>query len=111
MVKVSLAPMGQLEMLSLPINKPDTAAKLEEANCRVEFALLAHWQEYYKWRSAWIERGDNHLCRSSARIGNMVVAILILWNEERKAERLALVAIPFGSWAAASPKEMIVEFV
>jgi hypothetical protein len=91
----------------------ETSSRLEHVNCQVEFVLLVHWQEYIKDKdSSWVALETNHLLtEDDSEVGNLVLALLILKNQDGKAERTALVPIPYESWAAASPEEMFVELV
>jgi hypothetical protein len=92
---------------------PETSLRLEDVSCQVEFVLLVHWQEYIKDKdSSWVALDTNHLfTEDDSGVGNLVLALLILENQDGKAERIALVPIPYESWAAASPEEMFIELV
>lgn len=78
----------------------------------MEFVLLVHWQEHIKGeQSTWTALETSHLLTSGeSDVGDLVLAPL-LRDQERKAERAALVPIPYESWIAASPEEMLVELV
>ena len=79
----------------------------------MEFVLLVHWQEHNKGdQSTWTALETNPLLTSGEfDLGDLVLALLLLRNQAGYAERLALVPIPYESWVAASPQEMVVELV
>jgi hypothetical protein len=92
---------------------PETSSQLEQRGCKMEFVLLVHWQEHIRGeQSTWKALEINHLLTSGeSEIGNLVLTLLLLRNQAGRAERIALVPIPYESWAAASPEEMLVELV
>jgi hypothetical protein len=92
---------------------PETSSRLEQEGCKMEFVLLVHWQEYIRdEESTWTALETNHLLTSDeSEIGDLVLALLLLRNQEGKAERVALVPIPYESWIATSPEEILVELV
>jgi hypothetical protein len=80
----------------------------------LEFVLLVHWQEHVRDEdSSWVALQTNHLLSSDeySEIGDLVLALLLLRNQDGTAERVALVAILYENWIAASPEEMFVELV
>ncbi|KAK0105536.1 hypothetical protein ONS95_004105 [Cadophora gregata] len=91
---------------------PETSSQLEQLGCEMEFVLMVHWQEHIREHSTWTAVESSHLfARDGSEIGNLVLALLILRNQTGRAKRVALVPIPYESWTAASPQEMLVELV
>lgn len=91
---------------------PETSSQLEQRGCKMDFMLLVHWQEHIRGeQSTWTALETSHLLTSDeSDVGDLVLALLLGYREG-KAERAALVPIPYESWIAASPEEMLVELV
>jgi hypothetical protein len=78
-----------------------------------EFVLLVHWQEQVKEEDdSWGACNTNHLLKvNDTEIGDIVLAVLVLRNPNSTRERVALVPVPYDSWAAASPEDKIIELI
>ena len=69
---------------------PETSSRLEHVSCQVEFVLLVHWQEYIKDKdSSWVALETNHLlAEDDSEVWNLVLALLILKNQDERQKEL-----------------------
>jgi hypothetical protein len=93
------------------IDSETSSAPTNSSVC-MELVLLVHWQEYIRGTYAWEPSKASYLLTENWReMGVVVIALVVRRTEDGKAVRVALVPIPYESWAAASPTEQIVELV
>jgi hypothetical protein len=90
---------------------PEISELIGPSGSEHEFFLLVHWRECIQdEQKNWIPVPRDHF-EGDEGIGDVVLAIMIVRDSNHNAHRVALVPIPYKDWLAASPDNMLVDFM